>query len=82
VASTTDPDIETALAQLTTARWYLDRAVSAEPEARRRDIREARQIHDHWMSLLPQMSLPADQLRKVQRELGELQARLHGAGEL
>ena len=81
MASTTDSDIETVLAQLTSARWYVDRAVSADPEARRRDIREARQIHDHCMRLLPQMSLPADQLRQVQRELGELNARLVGAEE-
>ena len=77
-----DTDIDTILAQLTAARWYLDRAAGAnDPESVRQDVRNARQACNNALLLLTQANLTDDQHKHVQDELAALRSRLKDAGE-
>ncbi len=81
MAGARDTDIETILTQLSAARWYLDRAGFAAPEAARQDIANARQAYDTALHLLTQSHLEEERLEELKQEMTALRDRLLAAGE-
>jgi hypothetical protein len=68
-------------AQLTIARWHLDRAAGADPETVRRNVHDARHAYCSVMELLTKVALSGRRRVLVQRELAALRERLLAAGE-
>jgi hypothetical protein len=76
-----DANADFIRAQLTTARWHLDRAAGADPATVRRNLHDARQAYDNVVRLLPKVALSGRQRLLVQRELAAVRDRLLAAGE-
>lgn len=82
MAGARDTDIDTVRTQLTAARWYLDRTISAvDTQAARHDIRSARQAYDTAVQLLTQVRLSSEDQQQLEQEMAALRARLQAAGE-
>ncbi len=69
-------DVDWVLRQLTTARWHLDRAAARGAEAARQDVATARVACENIVSVLPAVTMDAEQLRRVRAELVELEERV------
>ncbi len=70
-------------AQLTIARWYLDRAQTSDSVTASNHVRSARHAYDVVVTLLPKLDGPAtrEAFEKTQQELTALRARLRTVGE-
>ncbi len=70
-------------AQLTIARWYLERATSADSVTASNHVRSARHAYDVVVTLLPKITLRVqpESYAEVQRQLLALRARLKATGE-
>jgi hypothetical protein len=62
--------------RLTVARWYLDAALSASPEAGAAHLQRARELERRLRVRVTECSLDEEQRRHLVRRLDELAARL------
>ncbi len=70
-------------AQLTIARWYLERAATADSVSAANHVRSARHAYDVVVTLLPKITfrVQPESYAEVQRQLIDLRARLKSTGE-
>ncbi len=78
-----DENLGFITAQLTIARWYLDRAVGSEGMTASNHVRSARHAYDVIVTLLPKLTLKVHQevYADVQTDLAALRTRLRAAGQ-
>ncbi len=78
-----DENVGFIAAQLTIARWYLDRAAGSDGVAGSNHLRSARQAFDVVVTLLPKLTLRVDDetYTDFQKQLAALRARLRAAGQ-
>ncbi len=78
-----DENLGFIAAQLTIARWYLDRAGSSDSVTASNHIRSARHAYDVIVTLLAKVTFKVHQevYADVHRELAALRTRLRAAGQ-
>jgi hypothetical protein len=70
-------------AQLTIARWYLDRTATTDTVTSSNHVRSARHAYDIVVTLLPKLAIETrpDVLAQAHKELAQLRTRLKAAGQ-